>query len=462
MHSARSRRRAAGRGPKCASAAALRFVASWASALRAVLACLFLVFAAPAAAAAPVYVHARIEGVINPIQARHVARALERARAEHAEFLLLTLDTPGGLVSSMQQIVSSITNSGIPVVAFTEPRSAQATSAGAFILLAADVTAMAPGTRVGAAHPVAQGENLEGAMNEKATNSLSSLIRSLAQRRGRPADLAESMVRKSISLTAEEAHEKKLVELLAVNRADLLNRLEGYALDEKRTLHTRKLTVVNVELSRFDRALDKIADPTLTSILLSLGMLAILYELGSPGIGAGGAIGALLLVLGMLGSSVLPIEASALVLFVIGFAAIGLELKLPTHGVLGGAGVIALLIGGMLLVDPGDYFGGLRGVRLTVFVPIVAAAAIMFLMIGRVTRKALVAPPATGVESFVGKQGSARSTFGRAATEPEGQVFVDGARWQAVTEEAEIKNGERVEVVSVTDKPTRLVVRRIS
>ncbi|HEY8945074.1 MAG TPA: NfeD family protein, partial [Polyangiaceae bacterium] len=330
-----------------------------------------------------------------------------------------------------------------------------------FILLAADVAAMAPGTRVGAAHPVAQGENLEGAMNEKATNSLASLIRSLAQRRGRPMDLAESMVRKSISFTAEEAHEKKLVEFLAGDRAELLHDLDGYSLNGK-ALRAKRLSRVDVELSKFDRALDKIADPTLTSILLSLGVLAILYELGSPGVGAGGAIGALLLVLGLLGSSVLPIEASALVLFVIGFVAIGLELKLPTHGILGGAGVIALVLGAMLLVDPGDYFGGMQGVRLSLVAPVVIASAITFLLVGRATRKALTAPPTTGMEGIIGRRGQARSTFGTETPERTGLVFVEGARWQAITEDAKIEAADPVEVIAVTDKPTRLVVRRSS
>lgn len=444
----------------CARSSRRSVWSAFGASLVALTCCFFSLLTPLSASAAPVFVHARVEGVINPIQARHVGRALERAREERAEFLLLTIDTPGGLVSSMQEIVSSITNAGLPVVAFVEPRSAQATSAGAFILLAADVAVMAPGTRVGAAHPVLQGENLEGAMNEKATNSLASLIRSLAERRGRPVEPAEDMVRKSISLTAEQAHEKKLIELLAVNRGDLLKKLDGYRVNDKKTLRTSPLSNIEVELSWFDRVLDKLADPTLTSILLSVGVLAILYELGSPGVGAGGAIGALFLVLGLLGTSVLPIEASALALLVIGFVAIGLEVKLPTHGILGGAGVIAVILGGLLLVDPGDYFGGLRGVNLSLFLPIVGAWILTLVVVGRATRKALLAPPITGMESLVGKQGRARSTFGVASSEAAGQVFVDGARWQATTEDSEIQSGDLVEVVRVTDKPTRLVVRR--
>lgn len=434
----------------------------WFSAVVGLLSVLVSLFLARPAAAAPVFVQARVEGVINPIQARHVERAIERARAEQAQFVLITLDTPGGLVTSMQQIVSAITNAGLPVITYTAPRSAQATSAGAFILLAADVAAMAPGTRVGAAHPVAQGQNLEGDLNEKATNSLASLIKSLAERRGRPSDIAESMVRKSVSLTAEEALEKKLVEILANDENHLLRQLDGRKLNEKKTLTTRGLRRVDVELSTIDRVLDKIADPTLTSLLLSLGVLAILYELGSPGVGAGGAIGALLLVLGLLGSSVLPIEASALALFVIGFVAIALEIKLPTHGILGGAGVVAIVIGGMLLVDPEDYFGGVRRVNVSLFGPVVAATALTLVIIGRATRRALAAPPAVGSEALIGKRGDARSTFGPDEPETQGQVFVDGARWQALSAEGRIQRGDTVEVVRVTEKPTRLVVRRVS
>lgn len=438
----------------------MRERAPWVRSVLGLLVALFVVCTAAESRAARTYVHARVEGVINPIQARHVERAVARAKSERAEFLLITLDTPGGLVSSMQQIVGALTNAGLPVVTYVEPRSAQATSAGAFILLAADVAAMSPGTRVGAAHPVAQGENLEGAMNEKATNSLSSLIKSLAQRRGRPMDVAESMVRKSVSFTAEEARDSKLIEVIAVDRADLFAKLDGRKLDDKRVLATRGLSRVDVSLSRVDRALDKLADPTLTSILLSLGMLAILYELGSPGIGAGGAIGALCLVLGLLGSSVLPIEASALVLFVIGFVAIALEVALPTHGVLGGAGVIAVVLGGMLLVDPDDYFGAARSVELSIFAPIVIASTIVIVLIGRATRKAMREPPAMGKETLVGKRGNARSSFGTTLPDQAGQVFVDGARWQAITEEPSIMTGETIEVVRVTEKPTRLVVRR--
>ncbi len=409
-----------------------------------------------------VYVGVRVEGVINPVKARLVERAVARARQENAKFLLLTLDTPGGLVASMQEIVSVLTNAGVPVVTFTEPRSAQATSAGAFILLAGDIAAMAPGTRLGAAHPVGAGKPLEGPLDEKATNSLSSLIRSLAERRGRPAELCEAMVRESKSHTAEQALEQKLVEIVSSNEAELLRRLDGRELRPGLKLKTAGLRRVDVPLSKLEVLLDHLADPTLTSLLISLGVLSLLYELSSPGIGAGGAIGAIMLVLGLLGSSVLPIELSALVLLIIGLVAVGLELKLPTHGILGGAGVIAIVLGGLLLVDPSDYFGGVRGVNALLFVPLVLAAALALLVAVRAARQALRAPPLTGPEALVDQVGSARSTFGRDADQKSGLVFVDGARWEAETEEPRIQSGEQVKVVAVLHKPMRLVVRRVT
>jgi membrane-bound serine protease (ClpP class) len=377
-----------------------------------------------------------------------------------ARFLLVTIDTPGGLVASMQQMVAALSNASLPVVTFVEPRSAQATSAGAFVLLAGEVAAMAPGTRVGAAHPVGLGEPLQGPMDAKATNSLASLIASLAERHGRPRDLAEGMVRDSTSYTAEEAHQKKLIELLAADEADLLRQLDSLQLKGGRRLETTDLARVDVEMPAIDRALDKLADPTVTSVLISVGTLAIIYELTTAGIGAGGAIGALMLVLGLLGSSVLPLEASAVALLVIGLIAMALEVKLPTHGVLGGAGLLSLLLGALMLVDPTEYFGGVARPNILVVTPIVGATAIGFALLARVARRSLAAPAQTGAEALIGKWGEARSTFGAQAPDARGLVFVDGARWQAETRDELIRTGEAVEVVSVSTSPMLLSVRR--
>ena len=434
----------------------------WALLLLVASLCALLVGSQESRAESGRYVAVRVEGVINPVKARLVERAVNQAKQSGARFLLVTIDTPGGLVSSMQQIVGSLTNAGLPVVTFVAPRSAEASSAGAFILLAGDVAAMAPGTRLGAAHPVAAGEALDGVLDEKVTNSLSSLIRSLAERRERPPEAAEDMVRDSTSYTAEQARELGLIELITPQEGDLLKALDGREVRPGQALHASGLERVEVPLTTFDRVLDALAEPTLASLLLSLGVLGLLYELSTPGIGAGGAIGAVMLVLGLLGSSVLPVELSAIALLLIGFAAIALEVKLPTHGVLGGAGVIAIVIGGLLVVDPDDYFGGVSGVNPALFVPVVLAAAVGLFLLMRVARRALTAPPLTGTESLVNREGRARSTFGRDSESRRGIVFVDGARWEAETDDPEIKTGDAVRVVAVLEQPTRLVVQRIN
>jgi len=408
------------------------------------------------------YVELRLDGIVNPLKVRHLARAMERVDREQARFVLVTIDTPGGLVSSLQELTVAITNSKVPVVGFVEPETAQATSAGAFILLATDVAAMAPSTRVGAAHPVAGGQPLEGAMDEKATNSLSSLARSLAERRGRPPAVAESLVRESRSFTEKEARAAGLVEILATNRAALLAALDGRTLDfrgKPYVFRTKGLARVEVAMSKLDRLLDTLADPTLSSLLLTLGVLGLLYELSSPGIGLGGVAGAVCVVVGLLGVSVLPLELGALALLVVGLAAIGLEMKVPSHGLLAAGGIVSLVLGAMFLVNSEDYFGGVERVDVLIFGPLVVVTVVGLLLLARLTRRALEAPYASGESALAGKTGVAKSTFVPDGTAFAGGVFVDGARWQGTADVA-IAEGEPVEVVEVLRSPMRLRVKR--
>jgi membrane-bound serine protease (ClpP class) len=410
------------------------------------------------------YVEIRLDGIVNPLKVRHLTRALSRADSERASFVLLTIDTPGGLVSSLQEITVALTNAKVPVVGFVEPESAEATSAGAFILLATDVAAMAPSTRVGAAHPVAEGKPLEGVMDEKATNSLASHARSLAERRGRPPAVAESMVRESKSFTEKEARAAGLVEILAMNRAELLKALDGRTLSFRGrnfVFRTRGIERIEVAMSRLDRLLDVIANPTIASLLLTLGVLGLLYELSSPGIGLGGVAGAICLVVGLLGVSVLPIELGGLVLIVVGLLAIGLEMKVPSHGLLAAGGILSLVLGAMFLVNTDDYFGAAPRVNVGIFAPLVGTAVVGLVLLARVTRRALRAPFASGESALVGKSGVAKSAFVAEGALLAGGVFVDGARWQGVSNEA-IDEGDAVEVVEVLRSPMRLRVKRAS
>ncbi|HKU44118.1 MAG TPA: NfeD family protein [Polyangiales bacterium] len=423
-------------------------------------ACLWV--ATQARAGQPLVLHVELRGVVNPVKVRHLKQALERATRERADLVLLSIDTPGGLVTSMQDIVSDISNSKVPVVGFVEPRSAQATSAGALILLATDVAAMLPDTRVGAAHPVGAGEKLEGAVEEKATNSLASLARSLAARRGRPQDLAAGMVRESTSYTAQEAKDKGLIELIVSDEADLLRQLEGRKLafaDRSLTLHTQAAKRIEVELSWSNELLDAIANPTLSSILLSLGVLGLTYELMAPGIGLGGILGLVSLCLGLLGMSVLPLQTVGFVLFVGGLIALGLEFAMPTHGLLGLGGVLSLAAAALVMIDEGSYFGGVQRIDLRLFVPVIVAVALFLVALVTVTRKAMRAPPQLGPAALTGKHGTAKTAFVRKDAEFTGSVFVDGALWQAIAG-AEIAQGDAIEVVEVSTAPMQLTVRR--
>ena len=410
----------------------------------------------------PLIVRVELHGIVNPVKVRHIEQALTRAKEERASLVLLSIDTPGGLVSSMQEIVSDITNSPVPVVGFVEPRSAQATSAGALILLATDVAGMMPDTRVGAAHPVGAGEPLEGAVEEKATNTLVSLAKSLARRRGRPEDLAAGMVRESTSYTAQEAHEKKIVEVIATDEADLLRQVEGRTLQiggKSTTIQTAGASRIEIELSWSNELLDAIANPTLASILLSVGVLGITYELAAPGIGLGGIVGIVSLCLGLLGMSVLPLQLAGFLLLAAGLVAIALELAVPTHGLLGLGGVLALAAAGLVLIDEGSYFGGVQRIDFTLFLPTIIMLTVGLIGFATLTRKAMRAPPQLGPSALRGKSGMAKSHFVPKEGGFTGSVFVDGALWQAIAA-AEIAEGDAVEVEEVLSQPMRLAVRR--
>ncbi|HEY3593080.1 MAG TPA: nodulation protein NfeD [Polyangiaceae bacterium] len=422
------------------------------------IAWLVAVVAFPASArAAPTALHIRIEGVINPIKARFVRQAMEQAQRENAAFVLMSLDTPGGLVSSMEEMVAAMTNSPLPVIGYVEPPTAQATSAGAFLLLATDVAAMAPGTRVGAAHPVGSDKNLEGAMEEKATNSLVSLAKSLAARHGRPEAYAENIVRKSESFTSDEAKKEGAVEFIAPSLGALLESLDGYAIrgpEKAVVLAAKGVTLTELPMSWSNRLLDALSNPTLASILLTLGMLGILYELSSPGVGAAGIVGTICLVVALVALSSLPLKLGGFALLIAGFVAIGVEIKSPSHGALALGGVVAVALGAVVLVDETGYFGAVQRLNLALFAPFFACVTAAFVIFASVAAKAMRAPPVSGLEAMKGLTAVVRTRVS-----PEGgMVFAAGSLWQAVSD-APIEEGELVIVEETLSHPTRLRVQ---
>jgi len=404
----------------------------------------------------------RLGGVINPVEARYVERAIAHARRIEARVLIVSIDTPGGLVTSMQQIVSSLTNSGLPVVGFVTPSTAQATSAGAFILLASDLAAMQPDTRVGAAHPVSTGEKLDDTMAVKATNSLVSLAKSLAARRGRSQEAAEAMVRDSVSYTASEAKAKQIIEWEVASREELIERLNGHTLDfadRHVTLDMQNAPLVELPMSFSERVLDRLADPTLASILVSIGVLGILYELGAPGIGLGGIVGVVSLLMGLMGLSVLPINLAGVLLMCAGVVAIGIELHVPTHGLVGFGGVVALLCGGLLLFDASQYFGAFPKVEWRVQIPVILLLGALLLLIAAQASRALEARPITGTDALLGTEGVVTTAFHAEPNGFSGTVQLQGVYWEASSLVA-LEAGAPVEVIAVSTRPLHLQVQR--
>jgi len=384
-----------------------------------------------------------VRGPISPPVADYVERSVRAGRERGAALLVLELDTPGGLDASMRIITQAILNATIPVAVYVAPSGARAASAGTFITLAADIAAMAPGTTLGAAHPV----NLVGTSDEtttaKAVNDAAAYCRSLAERRGRNGDWAEKAVRESASLTEAQALKDKVIDLVTSDLDGLLVALEGRELRRPEgpvVLHTRGLPVVRLPPDWQHRLLGWLADPNVAYLLLMLGMLGIFFELSHPGVILPGVIGGISLILAFYALQSLPVSAAGLLLIALAMVLFFAELKIVSHGILGVGAVIALTLGSVMLVrSPASW---LR-VSLLVIFPMVAVTALYFLVVLRLVLKARRGRPATGREGMVGAVGEALDDLA-----PAGNVFVHGEIWSAESSGI-VRKGDRVRVAAV-------------
>ena len=393
---------------------------------------LVLLLATPGSAAAgqsgtspPAVLRVPVTGVVDPFVARSVQQALDRAEREGGGLVVLELDTPGGLDSSMREIVQAILDSPVPVVGYVTPRGARAASAGTFILAATSYAAMAPDTVIGAAHPV----GLSGqVLAEKVTNDAAAYIRTLASHRERPGDAAdwyELAVRESVSATADEAKRVGAIEGIHADEAGLLAALDGlnltYGANRSAVVRTRDAPVRTVGP---DPALllHRLVDPNVAFLLFLLGIAGIVYEIIHPGLGVGGVAGALALILALLEFQALPVQLGGLALLVLGVALFVLDLKLAGHAFLSVFGVVSLVLGGLLLYQPGSTVR----VHPVVLLVVVACVSALFLLVARKVLDARRAPPVTGVDGLLGVRG-------RVLTElaPEGRVRAGGIEWRA-------------------------------
>jgi membrane-bound serine protease (ClpP class) len=386
------------------------------------------------------------DSVVGPVMERYLDRGMDAAEDEDAEAVVIRLDTPGGLITSMNGIVKRILSADVPVIVYVSPQGGKAASAGTFITMAAHVAAMAPATTIGAATPVGTGgEEIQGPLADKVTNDAAAQIRRLAELRGRNGDWAESAVRDAESANDSQALELKVVDLLADDLDDLLDAVDGREVtldpDRDAILETADAQVVFNDMNLIERFLDIIADPNIALLLLSLGTLAIFVELLHPGVIFPGVFGVIALILGFFALSVLPFNWAGVALILLAFILFGLEIFVPSGGILGVGGAVALVLGGLLLTsdNPPEF----QVSRWLLFGLAAAMGAIVIFVFVNIMRIRTM-PAQMGMESIVG-----RAAITRSALDPEGFVFFDGERWSAESEEGPIGEGERVVITEV-------------
>jgi membrane-bound serine protease (ClpP class) len=393
-----------------------------------------------------------IDGPIDPISSRIILKAVESSVKDSSEALVIELNTPGGLDESMRLITREILNSQVPVVVYVAPSGSRAASAGVFITLSAHIVAMAPGTNIGAAHPVTLGAQVDSTMMGKVENDAAAYIKSIASKRGRNAEWAEEAVRKSVSITEYEALKLHVIDLVANNLRELLDSCDQRKVSlpsGERTLNTKGVEVRRIEISWRDRILGIITNPNIAYILYSLGMLGIFFELMNPGALFPGIVGGICLILAFFAFQSLPINYAGLLLMALGLVFFILEVKIVSHGALTIGGIVAMLLGSLMLFEsPEPYMRA--SLSLIIFV-VIGTAAFFIFAVG-LGLKAQRRKTATGDKGMVGEVGVARSPL-----KPEGYVFVHGEIWKAEADEP-IEEGEKVivkEVEHLTLKVTK-------
>jgi membrane-bound serine protease (ClpP class) len=385
-----------------------------------------------------------VNGAINPVSAEYIGKSIQKAQKKKAEALVIELDTPGGLDTSMRNAVKAIVASEVPVVVFVAPSGARAASAGVFITIAAHIAAMAPGTNIGAAHPVAMGEKMDETMAEKATNDAAAYIQSLAERRGRNAAWAQDAVRKSISATETEALKMHVIDIVTPDINSLLKDIDGRKVQTvlgEKMLKTRDAVVAREELSMRLKILNLISDPNVAYILMLLGFYGLFFELTNPGAVFPGVIGGICLILAFYAFQTLPVNYAGVLLVILAIILFILEVKIVSHGVLAIGGVIAMLIGSLMLFEsPGPFM------RLSLFLvfPAVIITTLFFTLTVGLALKAYRRKPVTGKEELIGSEGLAKSEI----TGDSGMVSIHGELWSAYSADTVAKD-DRVVVEDV-------------
>jgi membrane-bound serine protease (ClpP class) len=385
-------------------------------------------------------------GSVGPIMDRYIDRGIDRAEGSQAKLVVIQLDTPGGLSSSMERIVKRILDANVPVAVYVTPAGGKAASAGTFITMSAHIAAMAPNTRIGAASAVnADGSDIEGALGRKIENDAVAFIRALAELRGRNADWAESAVRDATADNAKDALALGVVDYVAADLDELLSTVDGSTITLRAgtTVELRGLmdaARVETNLTVWERILEVLADPTLATILISLGFLGLVFELSNPGLIFPGVAGLIAIILGFIGFGALPVETGGLILIAVGLTFLALELFVPSGGILGTGGVVALLLG--VIIAFRDTPTDLQPNRIVLAVlAFFVVSAFLSITVGLARMRKMGVQ--TGAETLIGQVAVARTPLA-----PDGYVFLQGERWRASLERGAAHEGDRLRVTA--------------
>jgi len=387
-----------------------------------------------------------LDGTINPAAAGFIHSSIEKAKEADAECIIIKLNTPGGLLKSTRVIVTDILQSPVPVIVYVYPQGSQAASAGTFITLAAHIAAMAPGTNIGAAHPVTMEGKADSTMIEKATNDAAAFIKSISEKRKRNVKWAEESVRKSVSITENEALKDSVINLIASDLDDLLSKIDCYEVEtskEKKILQTSDVKIIEIEMSFNQKILDMLSDPNIAYILFMIGFYGLLFELYNPGSIFPGVAGGIALILAFYSMHTLPVNYAGLALIIFAIILFILEIKIISHGLLTIGGVLSLTLGSFMLYDTDEFWEAAKiSWEVILFVVLLSVAFFTF-AIG-MGIKAQKRKPVTGQAGLIGEIGEA---FTDIATE--GKVKIHGEFWDAESLEGQIKKGEKIIVADL-------------
>jgi membrane-bound serine protease (ClpP class) len=405
----------------------------------------FLIFTAallPSVFAAEIY-RVDIDSIVHPVTAEMISRAVSQAAERHSSILLVYLNTPGGLMEASREVVEKLLASPVPVIAYVAPSGARAASAGFFILVAADVAAMAPGTRTGASSPVLHGRELDEVMRRKVESDAQAWVRSLATRRGRNSALAEKTISEAKSFTEREALDSRLIDIVANDEADLLRQLDGREVvrfdGTRTTLAVTDAKVVRYEPTMREKVLKAISDPNIALVLLLLGGLGLYAEFSNPGLILPGVAGAIAALLGLSALSVLPVNWLGASLMILALALFVLEAKFASHGILGVGGAVAMMLGAVMLINGPPEVRISVATAASVAIPFAGITVFLTSLVIRAHRSKVQ----TGASGMIGDIAVARTPL-----TPEGKVFVHGEYWDA-TSSGLVAEGTRVRVLAV-------------